>query len=415
MSGVPGNIVTREFLVRGGNTVSLRVKEWLSGRVYIVCEDGPEMITRSRSDRKDGPDAITGKKPDFIPRGAILVSNRKLGRGGKVLFMSYDKGLYEALRGQAKHVGDGYDKEWANIKVSRGSLALALQLSWCIRKGASEVEIQRYLDAVESARVSARLPTAKDQGKMEADQLVEGAHRITDVRKRMNMPSRGMKVWAADARLCGRVSAGRDIRSHLDPRIWSLVALSDALWELKHQADRDIDQALTWWYPGKKLTREVARRKADCLERVARDLRAVSVAPFGRRGFPRTAVDLVEAATLLRTERFREARIPLERAQKSMLMTARRRALEEVLTVVARVRSGHLEIVGADQVGLSREIANTEFMFFADGAPIDSTFVNPVCEVSVHPPLRRAYDISRETPLRAQALYKNLVEACDPL
>ncbi len=401
MPGVSGNVITREFLVRGGNTVSLRVKEWLRGRVFIVCEDGPEMVTRKKADR--------------IPRGAILVSNRKMGRGGKVLFMSYDKGLYEALRGQAKHVGDNYDKEWQDIKVSRGSLALALQLSWRIRKGASEEEIQRYLGAVETARKSARLATAKDQGKMEADQLAEGAHRVTDVRKRMNMPSRGMKVWAADARLSGRVSAGRDIRSHLDPRIWSLVALSDALWELKHQADRDIDQALTWWRPGKRFTRDVARRKADCLDRVARDLRAVSVAPFSRRGFPRTAVDLEEAAVLLRTERFREAQRPLERAQKSMLMTEYRRSLEEVITVVARVRSGHLEIVGADQVGLTNQIASAEFAFFADGAPIDSTFVNPVCEASVKAPLRRAYDISRETPLRAQALYANLVEACDPL
>jgi hypothetical protein len=250
---------------------------------------------------------------------------------------------------------------------------------------------------------------------MEADVLAQGAHRITDVRKRVNMPSRGMKVWAADARLSGRVSAWRDIRSHLDPRTWSLVALSDALWELKHHADRDIDQALTWWLPGKRFTRDVARRKAECLERVARDLRAVSVAPFGRRGFPRTAVDLEEAAALLQTERFREARLPLERAQKSMMMTERRRALEEVLTVVARVRSGHLEIAGVDQVGLTDEISRTNFMFFADGAPIDSTFVNPVCEKSVKGPLRRAYDISRETPLRARTLYNNLVEACDPL
>lgn len=401
MPTIPEHSHEKTFLVRGGNRVKLRVKTWMPNKVYIVCDEGPDMVTDGKLDR--------------IRKGSILISNRKMGTEVEPLFVSYDDGLYDALRGQGSHVGDGYDEEWKYLGVARGSLAWALQMSWTLTKNASPEQVARYQAHIDRARIVGRLDSAKDKLKVEAAEKIPNARRPTDRRDRVNFSSKSAVDWAIDHRLEGRVNAGRDIRSHLDPRTWSLVSLADALWHLFNDANRDIDQALTWWTPGKKFTADVARRKADTLERAAHDLEGVSVAPFSRRGFPRTATDVRQAVGLLRSDDFRRANRPLERARRSMLITTMRGNLEEVLTVVSRADKGHLDVGVEDQRGLRFVIENVYFAFFADGSPIDSDFANPVMDARVRAPLRRASELALAEPANFHDLYEVLVEACDPL
>lgn len=97
----------REFLVRGGNVVTLAVKPVLADRLYVCGRDGPEMTVRG--------------SPDAIPRGAVLWCSAARG-GGPLRARAFDGGLYDALRALAGHVGDGYEAELAELEADPARL-----------------------------------------------------------------------------------------------------------------------------------------------------------------------------------------------------------------------------------------------------------------------------------------------------
>lgn len=368
----PSSRVWRTLLVKGGNLVHLQVKVVREHVIYVVCE--PKF------------NLSHGKQKFTIMKGALLIRNTEHDADGHKFFMIYNDGIYDALRSQGNHVPESYKNEQATIEVLKSSLDWGIKQTWFLTKDSDPEKVGQYGERL--GGVDERLAKVRDDNKKEARKKTARGKTLTDSRGRFNPSSRSPILWSADHRLDGRVKTTRRIRPKIGARHWDLIALADQAWKVKRDFENEILQALRWWQDGRQLTEARALAMAERLEKLAGSLRSVSLAPYSRRGFPRSADDLDKVVLALREGRYEDARRDLDKCRRAFKLMDARRKGEEICTTASLVAKAKITPSVDDIDRLDLDLDAFEDMLYESGQSLDHGFDHEVIEPRVMPNLR---------------------------
>lgn len=367
--------VWRTILVKGGNLIHVQVKVVREHVIYVVAAP--------RYQLKDG------KKTFHIQKGAVLIRNTELDAGGHRFFMIFNEGIYDAIRSQQTHVPDGMAAEVVVVTAHRSSIEWATRSGLTLTVANSTPEQFAARDAA-VAGVAVALERSRDPDKVAARRAAERGASHRDSRGRVNLSAKEGFLWSADRALDRRVGTSRRISPKASARAWALVELADKAWGVKREYETVALEAIAVVRNRSALSAHRANMLAARLSRAAGRMRTMSLAPYGRRGFPRVADDFDQAAKALNERRFDDAAGLLDGCRRAFKMMEARRKAEEICTTASRVAKAGI-VPSADAVaGLEADLDALIAMLYEDGTPLDRGFKNPVIETTVVPELRAA-------------------------
>lgn len=307
----------QDFLVRGGNAVTLAVKPIRAPRLYVCARAGPEMTVRGRV--------------DVVPVGAVLWCVVPRDGDGPVRARAVDGGLYDALRLLGGHVPDGYEAELEGLAAAAGGEEAA-------RDSARPAEIER-------------------------------------IRGRVRRDALALEDFAAA-----------------------------------------FFAALRGWHAVLRAAASAADPDLEAVERAARCLRAVSLAPFSRRALPNAAQDAERAAAAMRAnDRNAGARL-LSMAERSLRLTVVRRPLESALDDVARHKERGTQPSREERARAAEAIRRGRAAMFERGVPLDDGFRRRFVATTVVPKLSAVADmLSADGTLDTARAYREFSAGLAPL
>lgn len=374
-SKLTSSVVWRTILVKGGNLINVQVKVVREHVIYVVVVP--------RRNLKDG------KKTFHVLKGALLIRNTELDADGHEFYMVFNEGIYDAIRSQGTHVPDGMEAEVVVVTAHRSSI------EWAIRSGltltvANSTPEQFAARDTAVANVAASLGHCRDPDKVDAQRAAGRGASHTDSRGQTNLVAKEGFLWSANRSLDTRVGTSRRISPRISARNWALIELADKVWRVKGEYETVVLEAIAIVKNERALSASRVSSLSARLVRSAERMRTLSIAPYGRRGFPRIADDLDQAVKALRERRFADARSLLDGCRRAFKMMDGRRAIEEICTVASRVAKAGIVPSAASISNFDADIDAAEAMLYEDGKPLDHGFKNPVIENKVVPELRAA-------------------------
>lgn len=392
--------VSRTLLVKGENVIQILVKVVREHVMYVVCE--PRLGLKN------------GKKKFDIQKGAVLVRNVRSDADGCEYYMVFNGGIYDALSSQGLHAPDGMYRDCLKVVAFQSSIDWAIRQSWVLGSRSSTEDLNEYARRV--ASVAKGLARSSDEHKVEAQAEALLGSDPHDRLGRVNMPAREGYLWSAKRELDERIRTDRHIQPCMSARYWALIELADSAWVLKGNLENAVLEQMAYLDSELTVATRTAIARAGRLLAVAATLRSVSLAPYSRRGFPRNADDLDEAAKALREGRYADARESLDKCRRAFKMMDARRKLEEMRSTASRVWKARAVLRKADIANLDADINVVIAMLHEDGKPLDRGFKNPVIVPKVLPQLEAARAAARSAEgYQAKKVYKALKAAPIPL
>jgi hypothetical protein len=345
--------------LKGGNSVRLRVKVLWEHQVYVAEE--------SRFGLKAGTETY------HVPRGAVLVRNARADRGDERAFAVYGAGIFDALRAQGSHMPDAMDRSEERARELIVDLDGAIERGSGLRVAVSSPEEYRRRDE-EVADIARRLGGDRHPAKVAAKHAAESGMGHKDRLGRVNLSAREGFLWRTRRCLEAFVDAQREVREGVSDRYRVLAGVAAGVWSEKTVFEQAVLEEYRRTLPGSRLSLERAARSIDRLEGIARRMRTLSVAPFGRYGFPRAAECLEDAVASLRAKRGPDAHAALDRARRSFLMMDARVFGEEMYTVASRAEKAGVRPEPADIDAIDADLDAFRALFIENGRPIDHGF-----------------------------------------
>ncbi|OGL94884.1 hypothetical protein A2348_05350 [Candidatus Uhrbacteria bacterium RIFOXYB12_FULL_58_10] len=194
------------------------------------------------------------------------------------------------------------------------------------------------------------------------------------------------------------------IRGGVEREAWALESFAAAFFDALRECHRVIRGDVT----GEP---DIVR-----LERAARFLRGVSLAPFSRRALPNAATDVDAAIAALRVSRGDDAAARLSMAARSLRMTFVRRSLEGAFAEMARHRRRKTEPDREGRARIAAAICRGRGMLFENGRPLDDGFCRAVIVPTVVPKLSAVADLlMSDGPLDVSRACRDFSVALAPL
>lgn len=389
----------RILLLKGGNLVPLLVEIVREHVLYVACH--PVVGLK------------VGKKFFHVQQGAVLVRNTEHDADDREFYMVFNGGIYDAVRSQGTHVPTTIDMEHADVRLLQGSVEWGIQQAWDLARAPDDADAAAYRTRVHD--VVRRLYRVRDLDKSKARARAVRAARPTDRLGRVNFPSRALILWSATRALDARVRTTRRIAPRITQRHLELLALADEAWIVKLAVEKEVEASMRIWRDSGVFSWRTAMAMARRLETHAWKLRNVPLAPYGRRGFPRIAEDLSEAARLLRARKYRDAMELVDRSRRALLVMDVRRKIEEMCTVASCLKRARFLPDAAAVRSLEAHIEAAKGLLHENSLPLDRDFRTQVVGKVV-----KRLEAAREAAVspagyRAKDVYRNLKAAAAPL
>jgi hypothetical protein len=338
------HIVTRRVPTRDGE-LDLSFKELVPGRLLVNVE------------------SVGSIKP-----GSILSRNKEMG-----MFLCYEDGLYDAIRGIARHMGDSYEDERTEIRVWLETLAWAFSVfvDPGLLSEAEAASVRRRMQAIYDAH-----PHFRVKQKREAREKTGAAAQLHDTRGRRNPMAKLPRIWSAEHRLGRRVPTTRVIMKHIDPRGIALLQVREKLGDMRRQFEHVLRSAMRWQSEPHKMNKSRRDYYAEQLRGIIVALRDVSVAPDGRRSFAHDADDLQAGVVALEDGRIADAFGRMDRVLRSLQTLHGREYMQDALTVASTLHHRGLSLDAKDRRTCLRALAEAEAIVNKPGLS-DADFERP--------------------------------------